>query len=70
MDEQLERACVACDEIYRSGLACPTCGEPNEPLGVPMVELIDDQGEWLRGDARDKAIRSYTDKRKKAYTVY
>ena len=32
MDEQLERACVACDEIYRGGLACPACGEPGEPL--------------------------------------
>ena len=32
MDEQLERACVACDSIYRGGLACPACGEPGEPL--------------------------------------
>ena len=33
MDEQLERACVAGDSIYRGGLACPACGEPGEPLG-------------------------------------
>ena len=32
MDEQLQRACVACDEIYHGGLACPACGEPGEPL--------------------------------------
>lgn len=32
MNEQLQRACVACDSIYRGGLACPACGEPGEPL--------------------------------------
>ncbi len=26
------RACIACGEIYNGPLACPTCGEPGEPL--------------------------------------
>ena len=26
------RACVACVNIYRGGLACPDCGEPGEPM--------------------------------------
>jgi len=26
------RACISCGEIYNGPLACPTCGEPGEPL--------------------------------------
>jgi len=64
MDDEspLDRACVACDAIYSGGIECPDCGEPGEPVGgVPMVELMDDSGEWLRGSARDAAIRGWAD---------
>jgi hypothetical protein len=36
MQEQENRACVACDEVYYGGLDCPACGEPGEPLEIEM----------------------------------
>lgn len=51
-------------------LDCVSCGEGPNPRGVPMVELMDDSGEWLRGAARDEAIQSYTDEHGKAHTVH
>jgi len=60
MDEETDRACIVCPAVYVGGEKCPDCGEPGEPLpGVPMVALVDDSGEWLRGAARDAAIYSY-----------
>ncbi len=31
-DDLVARACVACPQRWRGGLACPSCGEPGEPL--------------------------------------
>ena len=60
MDEETDRACIACPAVYVGGEKCPDSGKPGEPLpGVPMVELMDDSGEWLRGAARADAIKRH-----------
>ena len=32
MDEETDRACIACPATYNGGEKCPDCGEPGEPL--------------------------------------
>ena len=31
-EESIERACIACDAVWKGELDCPDCGEPGEPL--------------------------------------
>ena len=48
-------------EDSRTGqLDCVSCGWGWEPPGVPMVALMDDSGEWLRGSARADASKGWT----------
>ena len=30
--DSVERACIACDAVWKGDLDCPDCGEPGEPL--------------------------------------
>ena len=70
MDEKTHRACVACDEIYYGGLSCPACGEPGEPLEIPVSETKEGWRSSSPVQGKGRVSLNYVDEDGQTHTVH